>query len=163
MKVGIAMHTTDRNIPPDELAIACEERGIESLLFPDHSHIPTSRRTQWPGSVTGEPLPEEFSRLIDPFVALGAAAAATTTLRLGMGMQRHAAAGQAVRTIACLPAVTGDYQRLGGGLCYSTNPLYGVNTWALTRPDLQPDGPTRRLAMTRLGHGLLDLDDPPTE
>jgi len=83
MKVGVAMHTTDRNIPPDELAIACEERGIESLLFPDHSHIPTSRQTQWPGSITGEPLPDEYSRLIDPFVALGAAAAATTTLRIG--------------------------------------------------------------------------------
>jgi probable F420-dependent oxidoreductase len=83
MKVGIAMHTTDQNIPPDELAVACEERGIESLLFPDHSHIPTSRRTQWPGSITGEPLPEEYTRLIDPFVAMGAAAAVTKTLRIG--------------------------------------------------------------------------------
>ncbi len=83
MKVGIAMHTTDQNIPPDELAVLCEERGIESLLFPDHSHIPTSRDTQWPGSITGEPLPEEYRRLIDPFVAMGAAAAVTTKLRIG--------------------------------------------------------------------------------
>jgi probable F420-dependent oxidoreductase len=83
MKVGIAMYVGDEQIPPDELAVACEERGFESLLFPDHSHIPTSRRTPWPGSTTGEPLPDVYGRLIDPFVALGAAAAVTTTLRIG--------------------------------------------------------------------------------
>ncbi len=83
MKVGIALYTSDETIPPDELAVACEERGFESLLFPDHSHIPVSRRSPWPGSVDGTPLPEIYKRLIDPFVALGAAAAVTTTLRIG--------------------------------------------------------------------------------
>ena len=83
MKVGVALYTSDEQIPPDELAVACEQRGIESLLFPDHSHIPTSRLTPWPGSLDGAPLPEAYKRLIDPFVALGAAAAVTTTLRIG--------------------------------------------------------------------------------
>ena len=83
MKVGVAMYTGDETIPPDELAVACEQRGIESLLFPDHSHIPTSRRTPWPGSRDGTSIPEVYKRLIDPFVALGAAASATTTLRIG--------------------------------------------------------------------------------
>jgi probable F420-dependent oxidoreductase len=83
MKVGIALYTSDQQLPPDELAVACEQRGFESLLFPDHSHIPTSRRTPWPGSRDGAPLPEVYKRLIDPFVALGAAAAVTTTLRIG--------------------------------------------------------------------------------
>ena len=83
MKVGIALYLSDDTIPPDELAVACEQRGIESLLFPDHSHIPTSRRTPWPGSTTGAPIPEVYKRLIDPFVALGAAAAVTSTLRIG--------------------------------------------------------------------------------
>ena len=84
MKVGIALYTTDDQIPPDELAVACEQRGLESLLFPDHSHIPTSRRSPWPGSPDGSvPLPDVYKRLIDPFVALGAAAAVTTTLRIG--------------------------------------------------------------------------------
>ena len=77
------MYTGDETIPPDELAVACEQRGIESLLFPDHSHIPTSRRIPWPGSRDGTPIPEVYKRLIDPFVALGAAASATTTLRIG--------------------------------------------------------------------------------
>lgn len=83
-------------------------------------------------------------------------------IRSSMGMQRHAGGGQAMRVLSCLPAVTGDYGRRGGGLCYSTSPAYGFNVAALTRPDLQP-GPTRSLAMTRLGHGLLDLDDPPVK
>ncbi len=83
MHVGIAMYTSDETLAPDELAVACEERGFESLLFPDHSHIPVSRRTPWPGSVDGAPLPEVYQRLVDPFVALGAAAAVTTTLRIG--------------------------------------------------------------------------------
>ncbi len=84
MKVGIALYSSDETIPPDELAVEVEQRGFESLLFPDHSHIPTSRRTPWPGSPDGSvPLPEVYKRLIDPFVALGAAAAVTTTLRIG--------------------------------------------------------------------------------
>ncbi len=85
-----------------------------------------------------------------------------TAIRLGMGMQRHEAAGQAARLVSALPALTGDYNRLGGGLCYSTTPLYGVNTDSLNRPDLAP-GPTRELIMTRLGQGLLELEDPPVK
>lgn len=88
------------------------------------------------------------------------AGAEATGIRLSMGMQRHAGGGQAARVVSCLPAVTGDYGRPGGGLCYSTSPAYGMDVAAATRPDLQPR-PTRSLAMTRLGHGLLDLDDPP--
>lgn len=83
MKVGIAMYTSDETLPPDELATACEQLGFESLLFADHSHIPTSRRSPWPGSTTGAPLPDVYKRLIDPFVALGAAAAVTSSLRIG--------------------------------------------------------------------------------
>lgn len=84
VKVGVALYATDEMIPPDRLAVACEERGLESLLFPDHSHIPTSRRTPWPGSRDGSAsLPLSYRRLVDPFVALGAAASATTTLRIG--------------------------------------------------------------------------------
>lgn len=83
-------------------------------------------------------------------------------IRSSMGMQRHFGGGQAARVVSCLPAVTGDYQRRGGGLCYSTGPAYKLNFEALTRPDLQPHS-TRSLAMTRLGQGLLDLKDPPVQ
>ena len=50
MKVGLALYCSDETIPPDELAVEVEQRGFECLLFPDHSHIPTSRVTPWPGS-----------------------------------------------------------------------------------------------------------------
>jgi hypothetical protein len=80
-----------------------------------------------------------------------------------MGMQRHGGGGQAMRVLSCIPAVTGDYLRRGGGMCYSTGPAYPLNADALCRPDLQPGGPKRSLAMTRLGQGLLDLDDPPVK
>ncbi|MEM7344022.1 MAG: molybdopterin-dependent oxidoreductase [Chloroflexota bacterium] len=81
-------------------------------------------------------------------------------IRLSMGMQRHLGGGQAARVISCLPAVTGDFQRLGGGLCYSTGPTYKFNLDALWGTHLQKQ-PTRSLAMTRLGHNLLNLNDPP--
>ena len=82
------------------------------------------------------------------------------SIRSSMGMQRHLGGGQASRVLSCLPAVTGDYQRLGGGLCYSTGPAYKFNLEALWGTHLQQHK-TRSLAMTRLGHGLLELNDPP--
>jgi probable F420-dependent oxidoreductase len=83
MKFGIIMFPTDYAIPPGELARAVEERGFEWLLFPEHTHIPTSRRTPWPG---GAELPRDYSHTLDPFVALGPAAAATERLRIGTGI-----------------------------------------------------------------------------
>jgi probable F420-dependent oxidoreductase len=60
-----------------------EERGFESLLFPEHTHIPAARQTPYPA---GGELPPEYSRLYDPFVALTAAAAATERIRIGTGI-----------------------------------------------------------------------------
>jgi probable F420-dependent oxidoreductase len=74
------MFPTDLAIRPDELAREAEERGFESLFFPEHTHIPTSRRTPYPA---GGELPEEYKRTIDPFVAMTAAANASTRLRVG--------------------------------------------------------------------------------
>jgi probable F420-dependent oxidoreductase len=60
-----------------------EERGFESLFLPEHTHVPVSRRTPYPG---GGELPDEYRRTFDPFVALTAAAMNTTRLRLGTGV-----------------------------------------------------------------------------
>ncbi|MFN2377589.1 MAG: LLM class flavin-dependent oxidoreductase, partial [Candidatus Binatia bacterium] len=68
---------------PVDVAIASEERGFESLFFPEHSHIPTPRQTQWAG---GPVLPAEYWHTLDPFVALAAAAAVTKRIRLGTGI-----------------------------------------------------------------------------
>src|SRR4249920_4024417 len=83
MKLGMTMFATDYAIRPDDLAVACEDRGFESVWYPEHTHIPASRRSPWPG---GAPLPREYWSAYDPFVALTAAAAATRRLRLGTGI-----------------------------------------------------------------------------
>ena len=83
MDFGAVMFPTEYAIQPDELARALEERGFESLWVPEHTHIPASRRSPWPG---GGALPREYWSAYDPFVALMAAAAATRRLRLGTGI-----------------------------------------------------------------------------
>jgi probable F420-dependent oxidoreductase len=83
MKIGVFFFGTDYSMSVVELARALEERGFESLFLPEHTHIPVSRRSPWPG---GAELPRQYSHTLDPFVALAAAAAATMTLRLGTGI-----------------------------------------------------------------------------
>jgi probable F420-dependent oxidoreductase len=83
MEIGIAMFPTDYAVEPAELARLVEERGFDSLWFPEHTHIPASRRTPYPG---GGELPPEYSHTHDPFVALAAVATATERLRLGTGI-----------------------------------------------------------------------------
>src|SRR5437868_8652027 len=83
MQFGIAMFATDYAIRPDDLAREVESRGFESLWLPEHTHIPASRRSPWPG---GPNLPKEYWHTYDPFVALMAAAMATTKLRIATGI-----------------------------------------------------------------------------
>jgi probable F420-dependent oxidoreductase len=83
VKFGVTMFPTDYSIDPITLGREAEARGFESLFFPEHTHIPTSRQTPWPG---GAPLPQEYWHTHDPFVALGAVAAVTTNLKLGTGI-----------------------------------------------------------------------------
>jgi probable F420-dependent oxidoreductase len=80
---GIFTFPTDYSIDVVELGRTVEDLGFESLFLPEHTHIPTSRRSPWPG---GRELPREYSHALDPFVALGAVASATTRLRLGTGV-----------------------------------------------------------------------------
>ena len=68
MKFGVYMFPTDYAIDPVSLGRAVEEHGFESLFVPEHTHIPTSRRSPFPG---GGELPREYSHTLDPFVALG--------------------------------------------------------------------------------------------
>jgi probable F420-dependent oxidoreductase len=82
-KFGVTIFPTDYTIQPVELAKAVEERGLDSLFFPEHTHIPTSRATPFPG---GGDLPQMYWHTHDPFVALGACAAVTERIRLGTGI-----------------------------------------------------------------------------
>ena len=83
MLYGITMFATDYAIRPDELARLLEERGFESLWLPEHTHIPAGRRSPWPG---GPELPKHYWHTYDPFVALTAAALATTRLKVATGI-----------------------------------------------------------------------------
>src|SRR5438552_2189646 len=83
MHFGVVMFPTDYAMRVDDLARAVEARGFESLWFPEHTHIPVSRRSPWPGGPT---LPKEYWHTHDLFVALATAAAVTTTLKVGSGI-----------------------------------------------------------------------------
>jgi probable F420-dependent oxidoreductase len=83
MEYGVAIFPTDSSITPVELAIALEERGFESLWVAEHSHIPLSRASPWPG---GDELPKMYYDVADPFVALAMAAAVTNTLKVATGI-----------------------------------------------------------------------------
>jgi len=83
VRFGLSIFPTAESIQPAELGRLAEERGFESLWFPEHTHIPASRRTPYPG---GGELPAEYEQLYDPFLALTAAAAATERLLLGTGI-----------------------------------------------------------------------------
>ena len=83
MLIGVSMFATDYAIRIDDLAREAEARGFESLWVPEHTHIPSSRRTPWPG---GAELPKEYSHTYDPFVALMFAAAVTNTIKIGTGI-----------------------------------------------------------------------------
>ncbi len=83
MHLGIFSYNVDYGARPDELARACEERGFESFWVGEHTHIPASRRTPYPG---GGELPKPYYHMADPFVSLMAAAAVTRTIKLGTGV-----------------------------------------------------------------------------
>lgn len=82
--LGVTLFPTDRSMPPAELAREVEGRGFESLFLPEHSHIPSSRETPWPGAQPGnDELPDYYWRLHDQIVSLSMAAAVTEQLLLG--------------------------------------------------------------------------------
>lgn len=83
MRYGVCIFPTEYSIQPAELAVALEARGFESLWVPEHTHIPASRKSPWPG---GAELPRMYYDVYDPFVALACAASVTTTLKLATGV-----------------------------------------------------------------------------
>ena len=83
MKFATMLYSTDYAMRPDDFAVACEERGFESVWYPEHTHIPASRRTPFPG---GGDLPQDYWHIHDPFVALTAAAVATRTIKIATGV-----------------------------------------------------------------------------
>jgi probable F420-dependent oxidoreductase len=124
MRYGVTMFATDTSIGVVELARAVEERGLGSLWLPEHTHIPTGRRTPYPGRADGR-LPEEYRRSLDPLVALAAAASATATLRLGTGILLAAQRDPIVtaKAVASLDHVSGGRVALGVGIGWNEDEM----------------------------------------
>jgi probable F420-dependent oxidoreductase len=132
MRHGVFMFPTGYAMRIDELARALEDRGFESLFVPEHTHIPVSRRTPFPG---GGPLPKEYSHTLDPFVALTAAAAATTRLRVGTGIclliQRDPIV--TAKVVASLDLLSGGRFELGVGAGWNADEMENHGTAFKTR------------------------------
>ena len=114
MHIGAAMFFTDYSMTPAELATALEERGFESVWAPEHSHIPLTRKSEWPG---GGELPKKYYDAMDPFVTLTAAAAVTKKLKVGTGVclvnQRDPI--QTAKAVASIDQVSGGRFLFGVG------------------------------------------------
>lgn len=111
---GVLIFPTAYSVSPHDLARAAEERGFESLFFPEHTHIPASRKSPWPG---GAELPKQYWHCYDPFVGLAMAAAVTSTLKLGTGITlvtEHDPIGLA-KQVASLDHLSGGRVLLGVG------------------------------------------------
>jgi len=136
MQFGVSIFPTDTAIRPDDLAREVEGRGFESLWLPEHSHIPVSRATPWGGVEGAAPLPDEYWRSHDVFVALTYAAAATSTLRLGTGVALVAQRDPiwTAKEIASLDALSGGRFLFGIG--------YGWNKEEMAQHGV--DYPSRR-------------------
>lgn len=114
MRVGVFYFPVHYGIDPAELGRALEERGFESLFVCEHTHIPVSRKTPFPG---GGDLPKRYVHTHDPFVALSFAAAATRKLRLGTGIALMSQRDPIVtaKVIASLDMLSGGRFELGVG------------------------------------------------
>jgi probable F420-dependent oxidoreductase len=132
MKFGIATFVTDEGIRPDVLGKALEERGFDSLFLAEHSHIPVSRQTPYPG---GGELPRVYYRTLDPFVALTAAAGATTSLLLGTGIalliQRDLI--HTAKEVASLDLLSGGRVAFGVGVGWNREEMADHGTDPKTR------------------------------
>lgn len=115
MYLGFSSMNTLQDPSPEVLAKILEEAGFESLWYGEHSHIPMSRKTAYP---PGGDLPEQYKEMMDPYVSLMAAAAATTTLKIGTGIAlllERELFSQA-KTIATLDRLSGGRLIIGAGV-----------------------------------------------
>lgn len=135
MQFGASMFFTDYSMTPGALARALEERGFESVWAPEHSHIPVARKTPWGG---GGELPKRYYDVMDPFISLTMAAAASTTLLLGTGVcllnQRDPI--QTAKLVASLDQVSGGRFLFGIGVGWNREEMENHGTAFETRAKL---------------------------
>ena len=132
MKFGASMFFTDYSMGPAELAVALEERGFDIVWAPEHSHIPTSRKSSF---ILGSELPKRYYDVMDPFVTLTAAAMATRTLKVGTGVclvaQRDPI--QTAKLVASIDHVSGGRFVFGVGNGWNEDEMENHGTAFATR------------------------------
>jgi probable F420-dependent oxidoreductase len=132
MKFGISTFITDQSIRPVPLGRALEERGFDSLFIAEHSHIPASRESPYPG---GGDLPDIYYRTLDPFVALSAIATVTERLLVGTGIalvnQRDPI--HTAKEVASLDLVSGGRAVFGVGVGWNREEMANHGTDPATR------------------------------
>ncbi|MEU0054856.1 LLM class F420-dependent oxidoreductase [Streptomyces sp. NPDC006334] len=144
MRIAVTIFLTDETITPTRLARELEERGFAGLYLPEHTHIPVERTTPYPA---GGDLPREYGRTLDPFVALGQAAAVTENLGLGTGITlvaQHDPIGLA-KQIATLDHLSGGRFTLGLGYGWNVEEAADHGVEWRTRRELVRD----RMAVMR--------------
>lgn len=129
MRFGVTIFATDQSMPVPDLAREAEARGFDSVWIPEHTHIPTSRRTPPP---TGDAeLAEEYKRSVDPLVALAAAASVTERIHLGTGVLLPAQREPLVtaKAVATLQNLAGGRFELGVGFGWNEDEMadHGVD------------------------------------
>mgnify|MGYP001157280834 FL=1 len=132
MHFGVMMFVTDYSMSAPDLAVAAEERGFESMWIPEHTHIPTSRKSAFPG---GGELPKPYYDVMDPFIALGAAASVTKTIKLATGIclviQRDPL--QTAKEVATLDQISGGRFIFGVGAGWNLEEMADHGTDPQTR------------------------------
>ena len=132
MDFGAAIFFTDYAMGPADLGRALEQRGFDSLWAPEHSHIPLSRQSPFPA---GGDLPKKYYDVMDPFVTLAAAAAATTRLKVATGIclivQRDPI--QTAKEVASLDQISGGRFLFGIGAGWNAEEMRDHNTEFKTR------------------------------
>ncbi len=134
---GLFSTTTETTLQPVELATLAEAAGFESIFLGEHSHIPTSRISPFP---LGGDLPDYYSHFFDPFIGLSAAAAVTSTLKLGTGVvlvPEHNPIHLA-KQVACLDYISNGRLLFGIGAGWNAEEMadHGVDfkdRWKFTR------------------------------
>ena len=146
MEFGVTIFLTDTSIGPAEIAREVEARGYTSLFLPEHTHIPSARRTPAP---MGEPLPEQYWHTLDPFVALTVASGVTERLRLGTGICLVAQRDPFVtaKEVATLDLVSGGRFTFGVGFGWNVEE---IEDHGVAHPKRRKIAREKMLAMYRL-------------
>ncbi|WP_274559667.1 LLM class F420-dependent oxidoreductase [Streptomyces spiramyceticus] len=144
MRIATTIFLTDETITPVRLARELEQRGFAGLYLPEHTHIPVSRESPFPA---GGELPREYGRTLDPFIALGQAAAVTERLALGTGITLVAQHDpiDLAKQVATLDHLSGGRLTLGVGFGWNAEEAADHGVQWRTRRELARE----RMALMR--------------